>query len=348
MKHHSSTRSTPRTAQQQISSTYRNYSTFCRSILLFALWGVLTGPAFGCVSGQRLWSSNREYGMFRKSRLSATAEGRLLAAQVYLHNYPKGKFIQEVEKEFIEQEQRYFEQQRTSKYGLERYLTVLPDGPHSVEAQAKISEFNEKERIARHDDLLRMADKLEARLAKAQESREFLLQTFAIWLQNISNIHQWQQPTHALPVGLQVAFRKPPHPGKCTEFGCRRTDIISFEIPVAGGGLEQRAGVVELVFTLVQGGVVAVRVRGTALFSRLWEAKRGRPLDPDPMQARVDSLTFALDSLKVVFPQLMTDPKCHQPLQPMEVVRKKCDGRLLLVGTGANEGEDDWIELRQP
>lgn len=314
--------------------------------LLVAAALVAGTPA--CAIGDRMLAPAGEYDAYRATRTAHTVEDRLTAARRYLAEHPRGRFAAEVRARFEQEEQAFYDAKSTSILGLEWYLHVLPDGPHAPSASLRLADL-EAEAKRRHEDALVAAGRTqEKRLAAAAASRKAAVDTMVTWVSAIPTVTSWGSPTWALPSELLLALRGEPNPGKCGETTCTRVVTIPFQVPVAGGGLEDRAVTMDLVIRRENGGVREIAVRGPELFSRLFEASRGQPLDPDKERARAEAVTYALEVVSGAFEGTAPATRCDRNITPPEILRRECDGWTIRVVIGDTPADDDVVSVRGP
>lgn len=303
----------------------------------------------GCGVWNRATSSPVEYDAFRVTRMGVIFEDRLRAAQIYLAKYPDGRFAKEVRDQFDKEEHSFYEASSVSIGGLDWYLTVLPNGPHSVEASLRRAQLREEEKALGHDELVEKGRQIERKLRRADRSRQVARETFQLWIDGALRMRAWGQPTTEMPIALISALRLGDDPGRCRETECTRSVVIPFQLPVQGGGLEDRALVQELVLRLNdEGGVTEVVIRGPGLFTRLWEAEKGHVREPDPDIARANAVGWALEHVAKTVEDVVPADKCDRPITPPVVFLRSCDGWYVDIEVGADESQDDMIRFRGP
>lgn len=294
----------------------------------------------------RLSASPDDYAAYRKTRVLHTREDRLVAAKRYLDEHPQGVFAEDVRQRFVVEELAFYDEKKKSSDGLDWYLVVLPDGPHATDARLRRGELEEEAKKLRKDKLLTVAKTQEARLAKAEASRKEALALATAWMGASAKVTSWGRPTWELPHEVLGLLRAFPEPGVCRPEGCARFASIPFSIPVAGGGLEERAAVMDLGVALRDGGVHRITLRGPELFSRLFEAKRGVPRNPDELLARAESVSFAIELVTKALEEKLPE-RCEQGITPPEVLRRACDGWEARVVVG-DAADDDVVEVSGP
>ena len=313
------------------------------ALLLAAL-----SPLAGCAVLPRALSSPAEYEAYRRTRVAYTIEDRLTAAEGYLRLFPAGRFAAEVRGRFGLEEKAFYARQAHSIDGLDWYRHVLPDGPHATEASFRLLELEEQSKKLAAASLVAQGRLIERRLARAAELRKDVSEIFLGWVSGLSQIQSWGRPTYALPAEIRRLLRGWPDPGRCDDLTCVRQLTRTFSIPVAGGGIDERAATMDLVLNLDNGGVAEGALRGPDLFSRLWEADRGQPIPQDALLARSDAVGYALEVVSGIFEAVTPQARCEKGITPPVVLRRACDGWTLTVTVGDTPGDDDIIAVRGP
>lgn len=299
----------------------------------------------GCAPAARLIGDPAEYRAYRETRARYTTEQRLVAATKYLEAYPEGAYAGEVRARFEVEEAAFYDAQSKTSDDLEWYLHVLPDGPHAQQAHLTLSQTSLQEHAEAHDELLTAGRNQERRLKRASRSRTDVTDTFNRWVTAFSTVTSWGRPTSALPGDMTSDFRRPPDAGRCNDIVCTRVEAIPFQVPIAGGGLDERAAVYEVLFTLDNGGVRMLTLRGPALFSRVFEASRGKPVEPDEQTARAEAVSYALDLVGGTFEATLPEKACAQPIDPPTLLKRSCGGVTLTVKIGDDPSQDDVVQL---
>lgn len=302
----------------------------------------------GCGFSTRLLSSTGEYESYRAVRAGYTPEARLQAARSYLASFPKGRFADEVRERFGHEESDFYRLQSRTPAGLAWYLQTLPDGPHASDASLQLVELERRAAQQREDELVLRGRTMERRLARAASSRKQMTELVVGWVATLASSQAWGRPTWEQPPELLRTLRSEPEPGRCQELRCARGLTISFQVPVAGGGLEERAATFDLGLTLEGGGVSRGWVRGPALFSRFYEAAHGQALSPDPLLARAEAVSHALETVTGAFEAVAPGAQCDRGITPPVVMRRVCDGWTITVTAGDQPADDDIIEVAGP
>jgi hypothetical protein len=317
---------------------------FFGQIMLIAALGWLAG----CELPRRAVSSSAEYESYRGARAAPTVEDRLKAAERYLDAYPKGRFADEVRRRFASEERAFYDRQQASLTGLTWYLVTLPAGPHASQASLRLADLEHEASLDRQDTLVAQGRASERRLARAAASRKEVVEFLTTWVSALAANEAWGRATWQQPAEVIAAFRRGVDPGVCDDLGCHRAQVLAFQVPVEGGGLEDRAFITELGLDLRRGGVARATVRGPGLFSRFHEAAVGRPAPRDPLLARTEALTFVLDLLMTSFEPVVPAGRCDRGITPPVVLRRQCDGWTLEVTSGDHPEDDDVIAVEGP
>src|SRR3954452_9463205 len=100
-----------------------------RAVLLmscFALWG--------CAA----FTGRSDYLDYREVRLASQPDARLLAMQRYVARHPDGHWYTEIQQQRAQQDRALFEQGKSTRAGLELYLSAFPDGAYADQAKSRL------------------------------------------------------------------------------------------------------------------------------------------------------------------------------------------------------------------
>ncbi len=309
-----------------------------------ACLSLAVASSLGCGGAARVLASPAETDAYRRTRASYTIEDRLVAATRYLEAYPTGRFAADVRRRFELEEARFYAQKRGRVDGLDWYLLVLPRGPHAAEASLLRADYKKREEELSRTGQLRAAWSMERRLARAEASRKQAVELVTTFLAGAAASDAWGAPLWQQPKDVLGVLRDAPNPGRCDDLRCARFASVPFAIPVAGGGLDERALVVDVVVSLAAGGVERLTLRGPGLFSRVYEAQQAKAVVGDPESARALAVGFAEELVAGSFEARMPAARCGRPVNPPEILRRACGGAVLRVVVGG-DGEDDIVEL---
>lgn len=302
----------------------------------------------GCGFSARALSSPKEYEAYRTTRAGYTTEARLQASLLYLGRFPDGRFADEVRRRFGEEEARFYRASSKSEHGLEWYLRTLPEGPHATEASLMLVELAKRASEEQQDELVQRGRSMERRLALAESQRRQAVEALVGWISALASSAAWGKPTWEQPQELLRGIRGLPEPGRCDDVRCVRGRTMVFQIPVAGGGLEERAATFDFILELERGRVVRGALRGPALFSRFYEAARGRPLPRDPLEARAEAVGYALEVVGGAFEAAAPGATCDQGITPPVVLSRRCGGWRVVATAGDGPADDDVLEVEGP
>ena len=301
----------------------------------------------GCATIRpRLWSNPAEYDTYRATRIATEPLPRLRAERAYLAAYPAGVFRAEVETAFEQEEQRFYDRRKAYKEGLEEYLVVLPAGPHAVDATLRIADIKERSGEAATDRLVMKSKGMEDRLRLASENRKAALEAVSDWVSDLASIKKLGTFTNDFPRlsrAFDARYRERPRP-KCERDRCLRLESWPYQVPIAGGGLDELELTLQITVRRSGEDVTSVSLHGPALFSRSWEASQGVPLPKDQLGARAFAVGYVSELVGGTFASVLP-PTCDVPASPPIVMRRSCDGLELTVTAGDSPADDDTITL---
>jgi hypothetical protein len=308
---------------------------------------------FGCASIDAITTPNDEWIAYRKTRVSPTLEGRLVAADRYLARYPKGSFAKEVRGFFDTAEPLYFDQHRDRIEGLYLYLATLPAGPHEAEAKQRLFRLRERSGgpVGFDADALRTDARI-GRLAKARAmAREAILGPLRSFLDRDVFERPLSQAKPDLLVSWSLSLPWPrcsldeeAKDGRVRK--CTKLLELPYEIST-GEGAEERQATVEIVIEQDrEGRPRRVTIGGPELFHRLEEIQTGRPVERGDTSAAAMALTNAVDLVRREFAtNVSDDPACRKPSRGIALLLMSCDGLNLVVSPGLEPGEDDRVMI---
>lgn len=121
-----------------------------------------------------------------------------------------------------------------------------------------------------------------------------------------------------------------------------------FQIPVMGGGLEDRAAIFDYLLDLRKNRVLRGELRGPALFSRFYEAAQGRPLSKDLLEARAEAVSYVLDVIGGAFEAVAPGVSCERGITPPVVFHRQCNGWSITASVGDGAADEDTIVVEGP
>lgn len=312
-----------------------------------ALGALLALSASGCATVRaRLWSSPAEYDAYRTTRITTDPLPKLRADRAYLAAYPTGTFRAEVESSFEREEQAFYDRRKAYKEGLEEYLAVLPDGPHAMDASLRIADLKERSGEAATDRLVAKGKGMEERLRLASENRKAALEAVSEWVADLATVKKLGPFTGDFPKlspAFDARYRERPRP-KCDRDRCLRLEAWPYQVPVAGGGLDELEVTLQITVRRTGDDITAVSLHGPALFSRTWEASQGIPLPKDQVGARAFAVGYVSELVAGTFAAALP-PSCEVPAAPPIVMKRSCQGLELTLVAGDSAADDDAITL---
>ncbi len=309
---------------------------------------------FGCATGRQLVAPRSQYRLYRETRLAPTLEGRLAAANRYLHVAPQGVYAPELRAWFEPSEHAYVARAHDQLPLLLAYEKALPDGPSIVAVQGRIEELESAERFAKSRSSARdeRVATLEANLERASAQRKAFIAELTNALGALANVRAYGQPLTALPPDLLARFAISDANAGCPNDTCVQSLGPRFAIPNAATELLPREAAYTLELTLQSGALAGLRVHGRELFSRIGEALDLRPVSFADPQSRAEAIGRALPLVENVLGTALAAPGCERPAVSPVVLERNCDGVHVTVTAAVDPGEDDVIafgpELKPP
>jgi len=300
-----------------------------------------------CTTASHLIVSHDEYSAYRKVRTSTQLDKRLAASHAYLSTYPSGRWARSVKPWFDRAELRYWLLIRDTPSGLATYMQTLPDGPHAKEATDALLAYRERQAAARKELLDLRAAMTEQRLNELALQREEAMNLFTAWLGRFLAIESWGQTTSHLPHDTIFAWRIDPPQGTCHDDRCIKSLHQPYQVP--GGGEEaDRLLVLDIEFLLKNGMLHEARLRGPALFSRLFEVGAKRNVRPERPADRIDAIAFSLDVISGAIEARLPANRCTLPAVANVVLHRSCDGWTVQAIVADSAEDDDIVSIIGP
>ncbi|APR78139.1 Hypothetical protein A7982_03486 [Minicystis rosea] len=315
----------------------------------------------GC-QAQAFIASPSDYAAYRATRLGATVEDRLAAAQRYLDKHPDGRFAEEVHAFFDAAETAFYDESKSTKAGLRSYLALLPTGPHHELAGRRLDELDAAARASR-EEISRSRAEVEARVSgPAAAERARVREEIEAWLQRFLDVKTYEAPLAAARADLVVPFALSLPSPRCTTFDppepqavprpavarrCTKLFSLPYSVEV-NRATEPREATLEVVLTQDARGVpLGATIAGPDLFLRLEETFRIRPIAPGDTAQRAAAVSRATALVKLAFGAAVSeDPACKRRPSPPAVLELACSGVAVTVTAAAAPGEDDRIVVR--
>jgi len=328
-----------------------------------ALAGLVFFSTAGCAPAA-FFAAPDDYAAYRATRVGATFEARLAAADDYLARFPAGTFRGPVEAYFRRAEPVYFGAKRGSVRGLEAYLRALRHGPHRAEAEGRLSALAEARRNQRAalGEVVRLGEALDRAAAERRRARA----TVTTWLSRFLDADLWRAPLVEAKASFIVPWSLSLPSPLCARLdeagaserprGAARRCVKLLELPyavAADGASEARQITAEL--TLLEdaaGRPLQATLAGPEFFLRLEETLTARAsLPPGAEEAREStaletSSPRALALVADTFGEAVSsDSACRRPASPPAALALECHGARLVARAAALRGEDDVIEV---
>jgi hypothetical protein len=301
-----------------------------------------------CVVSKQMLAAPDDLADYRAFRTAKTEGKRLAAAQRYLAKHAHGAWGEEVRATFDAEEEAWFEAAKASRSRARDYVIDLPEGPHADGARALLVLFDEHQ--ADLDTLMLLADarRTEATLDLETSRRRHATEVLLAEVGALADPTTWGASLDAAPPALATALRGdvPTTWGGATR--ARRDDTFFFVLPTPQGS---QARVLTWAFDLVldRGRVVQGLVQGEDLFVLWSEALLVRVLDPTSAADRALAASTVLDVLSGAFEAAVPAARCTgRPSGPAELMARACDGWVVSVRMGREQGEADVVDVVGP
>lgn len=242
-----------------------------------------------------------DYADYRQVRLAPGEDERLLAAQRYVATHPDGHWHDELAAEQSAREVSVYERGKSTREGLEFYVSAYPAGRFLVQAQQRLAVIAQVE--ARKAEERAEAERVreERRMRDEELRRTWVTRFFGYWVDTLLAVRQWGEPIGDIArqnPEFSRAFGKSPRP-KCNASECVKHYRANYGVPVPGGTRMERSIELLLRLSLREGRVTSVELlfprRG---FSRWFELENRRPvIDEDP-QMRAEAIAWAFEKVK--------------------------------------------------
>ena len=297
-------------------------------------------------------ASPGDYADYRQTRVGPTEEHRLAAASHYLSERPDGAYIDDVARLMKKREPAYFAAQEKSPEGLERYVAMLPNGPHSREARSRLRAIREQE--ARPDPLLVAAAATRERLEKAAARREAAQTTLHDWIARLAEPSVYAAPLSEARGDLVVAFSLslPAPLCKSASFDgedvrvCAKEQHLLFDIPVDKKLTERELGFTVEIAMNGAGVPTRASIAGEAMLSRLAETYAKSAISAEKVRDRIDAVERGVDFVAGVFESTVSpDPSCRKNVVSPIVLALECKGTRVELRAGDTDGALDEITI---
>jgi len=319
---------------------------------LFVLAIVVLGTA-ACASLRPIATSSDEWLAYRKTRVSPTFEGRIVAAARYLVRFPDGAFVPQTRAFYAVAEPLYFDELRKAPDGLYTYLAALPQGPHADEARQLLYRRTEKPRGPTGFDggVMAVDAQIGEIAARRTAAREDILNALRIWLDPDS----FMQPIAAAKARLVVPWSLSLPKARCTHVDDAKNTAPRLCVKLLeetyeatnGETLEERQATLEIAVAQdVTGRPRKVILGGPDFFVRLEETFGGRTIAPDDSRGRAAGVSRATDIVRREFGATVSDdPACRKRPKEPAVMELQCKGLHVIVEAALDVASDDRIVI---
>jgi hypothetical protein len=288
-----------------------------------------------------------DYEQYRRTRVAPTLEQRLTASFRYLRERSDGRWRAQVAAWFKHAEASYYAGATNSIARLEAYLAALPNGPHASSAAERLVELRlaEEYRRRRERRLLDEAREVEAKLGDAARMRGEFLSAFKSWVARLAAVRNFGVRTHELDHELIYEFRLREPAGRCATDLCTKALSFPYAIPEARRQAPRRA-FLDVLLVLDDGAVVAARLAGPELWSRIGEALALGPVPPSAIQARTEAIARVVQVVSGAVEPVLPAVRCAVEAVSPVVLARECDGVRLEVLAAPSAEHDDYLEVR--
>ncbi|RLB55014.1 MAG: hypothetical protein DRJ42_07430 [Deltaproteobacteria bacterium] len=292
--------------------------TMKKVFFLVALSALLAGCA--------VFASKADYAAYRDVRMAEDDRAQVVAMQEYMSENPEGSWATEIQAERVRLEPEIWESNRSSKEGLEFYLSAFPDGPHAAEARPRLAALQTVS--GRRDEEAEEAREVERQRREAllERQRTWLTRATQFWTRTMISINNWGSPISDVARrnrSFSEAFGVAPRP-RCSETECIKFYMADYAIPVPGSTRIERKVELMLRLRMTEGRVVrAELLMPNKGFSRWYEQEnRTVVVDEDPTQ-RSEAIEWALarivPAIREVAPNASNLDIFPEPIDPPTV-----------------------------
>lgn len=287
-----------------------------------------------------------DYADYRMTRALPTVPERLQAAERYLKQHPDGAFREAVARWYGRIEPLFFQASSDSLAGAEKYLRVLPSGPHANSAEQLRDAFRAAARVNAGERIAEQGAAFERRLAAAAQARDEVLVAYTAWIGRVLDFDGWGRPLGEATEPFSSAWLADPKP-KCTPDRCTKLLTLPYELEIAGKP-EKFVCLLEISVRLAKGRVDDVTIAGPALFARLAEAHLASPTTADD-EGRARARAWAIELTEGAAERRLPRSRCARPGAGGVALLRECDGRRLELYAATGQGEsEDRVVIRGP
>lgn len=306
-----------------------------------------------CASTRAMTTSSDEWIAYRKTRVSPTLEGRIVASARYLARYPNGAFVEQTRRFYEVAEPLYFDELRKTPDGLYTYLAALPRGPHADEAKQVLHRHVEKQRGPTGFDsrIMAMDTAIAELAARRAATRERFLEALHLWLDLDAYTRPIAQAKASLVIPWSLSLPRP----RCSPPDAATNDVTRICVKLLEETYEATNGSttdehqLTLEITVAQdasGRPRRVVLGGPDLFVRLEETFGGRAIAPDDSRGRAAGVSRVTEIVRREFAANVSDePTCRQRPRAPAVMDYECKGLHVVVEAALDATSDDRIVI---
>jgi hypothetical protein len=224
------------------------------------------------------------------------------------------------------------------------YLEALPTGPNAKRAAERILELERGRRGERERDARALANarQVQDEVRAAAEARSEFVSTVVEWVRRLSAIESFGEPTSELDHEFIHAYRVTEPEAVCDGVRCSKRLSMNYKVP-RGGGLVAREATFSIDLDLVDGGVVAARLVGPGLFSRIGEATQRTAIEAINLQARAEGIGQAARVVGRALEVVLPEATCQLDVVSPVVLERSCNGLRARMVAAEAEGGDDVV-----
>jgi hypothetical protein len=306
-----------------------------------------------CASLRPMVTSSDEWIAYRKTRVSQTFEGRIIAAARYLAQYPNGAFAPETREYFRVAESLYFDNLRKTHDGFYTYLAALPRGPHADEARQLLYREASRPRgpTGFDGEIMAMDARIAAVAARRASAREEMLNVLRLWLDADAFARPISEAKATIVVPWSLSLPK----ARCRREEPEKGDFFRictklYELPYDarnGEELEEREATMDVsVHQDLNGRPYKVTLGGPDLFVRLEEMFGGRTIATADPRGRAAGVSRATEVVRREFgDRISDDATCRKRPPEGAVLALECNGLRVIVEAALEVSTDDRIVI---
>ena len=227
--------------------------------------------------------------------------------QRYVARHPDGRWAADVQRERAASDRAAFEAGKSTRAGIELYLTAFPDGAYASQAKSRLTaiaaiEQRKREEAARAAQLEQ--ERQGARGGAQPHVGHALLRLLG---EDAVRLDHWGAPIDQLARAnpdFSRAFGRPPRP-RCSSDECMKYYESSYAVPVPGGTRLERTMRLVLRLRMDRGRVTRAELLLPSWgFSRWKEIEERKPVvDGDP-EARTQAVDWAVSRVLPLLDQI--------------------------------------------